>query len=503
MAAHQAYTDVRKIECAPPESPKQDVEGWRAAPVTPPLGGKKAQPSWKGSRLRGIVKPSADEGGTEACSRTRRAVVGPPDPPQKGGLELAGGCGRVLVCKYQEDTSMPEQDHFSELFPVAFYNDLHPDFGVNFQMNRCYNFSNDNEMLNEMRAASPRIHNYNEFIAEFLKLYETSLQGGHTLRAAHYLRTAEFYMTLDNPQKQEYRKKFIFLMREHFRIDDNLHYLVPYESGFLSAYRFTPKKPKGTFVVFGGFDSYAEEMFKTILAMKESGFDVVFFDGPGQGAALEDYHIPMTHEWEKPVKEVLDFFNLEDVTLIGVSLGGYLVMRAAAYDKRVKRVVADDICADFFETLLRQFPAKSRKLITFFVTHKNKVYAAIINGIIHKLSKKSLMLEWGVAQGMHVMGTKTPYDFLHKCTAFNTAEVSPLIEQDVLLMGGQEDHYIPLHQFFDQGKMLANVRSLTSRLFTRRETAQNHCQLGNIGLSVKVIVNWAEQIMSNSVEIEN
>ena len=391
---------------------------------------------------------------------------------------------------------MSKQDHFNNLFPIAFYDDLHPDFGVNFQMNRCYNFSNDDEMLREMREVSPLIHDYREFIKEFLQLYEKSLASGHKLRAAHYLRTAEFYMTLDDPKKQEYRKQFISLMRAHFQIDDTMHHLVPYEDGMLSAYRFTPKNPKGTFVVFGGFDSYVEEMFKTILAMKESGFDVVFFDGPGQGAALEDYHIPMTHEWEKPVKAVLDFFNLDDVTLIGVSLGGYLVMRAAAYDKRIKRVVADDICVDFFETLLRQFPAKSRKLVTFLVKHENRLHAAIINSIIRKLSKKSLMLEWGVAQGMHVMGTQTPYDFLRKCTSFNTREVSPLVTQDVLLMGGQEDHYIPLPQFFDQGKMLVNVRSLTSRLFTRKETAHNHCQLGNVGLSVKVIANWAEQTMT-------
>ena len=393
---------------------------------------------------------------------------------------------------------MSKQNRFNELFPVAFYDDLHPDFGVNFQMNRCYNFSNDDEMLREMREVSPLIHNYSEFIEEFLKLYEQSFQSGHKLRAAHYLRTAEFYMTLDNPQKQEYRKTFISLMREHFQIEDDLHFLVPYENGMMSAYRFTPENPKGTFVVFGGFDSYAEEMFKTILAMKESGFDVVFFDGAGQGATLEDYHIPMTPEWEKPVKTILDFFNLDDVTLIGVSLGGYLVMRAAAYDKRVKRVVADDICVDFFETLLRQFPAKSRKLVTFLVKHKNRIHAAIINGIIRKLSKKSLMLEWGVAQGMHVMGTGTPYDFLRKCADFNTYKVSPLVEQDVLLMGGQEDHYIPLHQFFDQGKMLINARSLTMRLFTRKETAHNHCQLGNVGLSVEVIVNWVEETMNST-----
>jgi len=89
---------------------------------------------------------------------------------------------------------MPKQDNFDELFPVAFYDDLHSDFGINFQMNRCYNFTNDEEMLVEMRAVSPLIHNYSEFIAEFLKLYEKSLEGGHKLRAAHYLRTAEFYM---------------------------------------------------------------------------------------------------------------------------------------------------------------------------------------------------------------------------------------------------------------------------------------------------------------------
>ncbi|MDR1465396.1 MAG: alpha/beta hydrolase [Oscillospiraceae bacterium] len=366
---------------------------------------------------------------------------------------------------------MPKQNRFSELFPVAFYDDLHPDFGVNFQMNRCYNFSNDEEMLREMREISPSIHDYGEFIEAFLKLHEKSLGSGHKLWAAHYLRTAEFYMALSDPRKQEARKKFISLTREHFRIGDELHYPVPYEKGFLSAYRFTPENPRGTFVVFGGFD-------------------VVFFDGPGQGAALEDSRIPMTHEWEKPVRAVLDYFALNDVTLIGVSLGGYLAIRAAAREERVTRVVADDICTDFFETLLRQFPTRSRRLVTFFITHQNKLYAALFSALIRKLAKKSLMLEWGVAQGMHVMGTETPYEFLRKRTWFHTREISPRVRQDVLLLGGQEDHYIPLHQFFDQGRTLTGARSVTSRLFTRAETARNHCQLGNVGLSVEVIVDW-------------
>jgi pimeloyl-ACP methyl ester carboxylesterase len=388
---------------------------------------------------------------------------------------------------------MPERDPLSGLFPIAFYNDLHPDFSVNFQMNRCYNFSNDDEMLREMREVSPQISDYGELIAEFLKLYEKSLKKGHRLRAAHYLRTAEFYMPLDDPQKNEYRKQFIVLMQEHFGIGDDVHFLVPYEDGFLSAYRFAPETPKGTFVVFGGFDSYVEEMFKTVLAMKESGFSVVLFDGPGQGIALENYNIPMTYEWEKPVGAVLDYFSLTNVTLIGVSLGGYLALRAAAHDKRVERVVADDICTDFYETVLNKFPQKTRRFINYLVMHNNGINKRLFNAIAHKAQEKDLMIKWGVAQGMHVMGVSTPYEFLRKCVAFNTKEVSSLITQDVLLMGGQEDHYIPLHQFFDQQHLLINARSVTSRLFTAKETAQNHCQLGNVGLSVKIIVDWAKQ----------
>ena len=388
---------------------------------------------------------------------------------------------------------MPGQANFSKYFPVAFYDDLHPDFGVNFQMNRCYNFTNDEAMLAEMREASPRIHDYDDFIAEFLKLYERSLAGGNKLRSAFYLRMADFFMK-NHPKKDEYRKEFIKLVREHWAIGDDSIFLVPYGSGFLPTYRFTPESPKDTLVIFGGFDGYAEEALGVCIALSEAGFDVVYFDGPGQGAALEDYHIPMTHEWEKPVGAVLDYFRLDDATLVGMSLGGYLAIRAAAYEKRVKRVVADDICTDFFETVLRQFPAKSRKLASFLVKHKNMLHSGLINGVVRKLSKKSLMIEWGIAQGMRIMGARTPYEFLRKCTLLNTYDASSLVTQDVLLMGGQEDHYIPLHQFYDQAKMLTNVRSLTSRLFTRAETAQNHCQLGNIGLSVEVIVNWIEQM---------
>lgn len=377
-------------------------------------------------------------------------------------------------------------------FPVGFYNDLHPDFSINYQMNRFYTWSNDEEMLKEMKEVSPSIHNYEEYINKFLELHEKALKEGNKLKAAYYMRGAEFYIKESQPQKQTCRKKFISLMQEHFNIKEDQYFKVPYENGFLSTYRFTPENPKGTFVMFGGFDSYAEELFAIAMPIKDAGYDVVCFEGPGQGATLEDYKIPMDHQWEKPVKTVLDFFHLDNVTLLGISLGGYFALRAAAFEKRIKRVIADDICTDFYQVVIRQIPLQLKEKINTLMADQN---SQELNALLYKLANESLMLEWAINQGMLTTGSRTPYEFISKTMLYRTTEISEKIEQDVLLLAAQEDHYIPLNQFFEQGKTLKNVRSLTMRMFTKKENAQNHCHIGNMGLSLKVMLNWLDEML--------
>ena len=44
-----------------------------------------------------------------------------------------------------------------------------------------------------------------------------------------------------------------------------------------------------------------------------------------------------------------------------------------------------------------------------------------------------------------------------------------------------------------QVKELINVNSLTTRIFTKEENAQNHCQIGNIGLALDVMVDWIDK----------
>ncbi len=95
---------------------------------------------------------------------------------------------------------------------------------------------------------------------------------------------------------------------------------------------------------------------------------------------------------------------------------------------------------------------------------------------------------------MRVLGVKGPAELFAAIDSLRTDDVSPDVKQDVLLMAGCADHYVPVSQLGDQLLSLTHARSLAARLFTEAEHAQNHCQIGNLGLSLRVIVNWLDAV---------
>jgi hypothetical protein len=70
------------------------------------------------------------------------------------------------------------------------------------------------------------------------------------------------------------------------------------------------------------------EWLPAALALRDAGLDTVIFDGPRQGTAL-DAGIPMTPDRHLPVAAILDYFALTEFTLLELSLGGGLLIRAA------------------------------------------------------------------------------------------------------------------------------------------------------------------------------
>ena len=89
-------------------------------------------------------------------------------------------------------------------------------------------------------------------------------------------------------------------------------------------------------------------------------------------------------------------------------------------------------------------------------------------------------------------GAATPAELFGAWHRFHTSDVSPLVTRDALLMIGNKDLGVPLHQLGDQVLTLTAARSVTARVFTEAEQAQNHCQVGNTGLAIKVILEWLD-----------
>ena len=59
--------------------------------------------------------------------------------------------------------------------------------------------------------------------------------------------------------------------------------------------------------------------------------------------------VPLTADWHRPVAAILDALGLDYVTPIGGSLGGCFAIPTAAFESRVRRVVAYDVMTDFHE----------------------------------------------------------------------------------------------------------------------------------------------------------
>jgi pimeloyl-ACP methyl ester carboxylesterase len=164
---------------------------------------------------------------------------------------------------------------------------------------------------------------------------------GRLQQATSYLRVAEFFTPPRSSAKAERYRRYRELFDIAFTSDGLTRHEVPYVGATLPAYRLPAVGPAtgGTAIVHGGFDSLIEEFYAIWQRLARSGFDVIAFEGPGQGGARTLGGLTFDHDWEKPVGAVLDHFRLEMAGLVGISMGGYWALRATGREPRINRVV--------------------------------------------------------------------------------------------------------------------------------------------------------------------
>ena len=133
--------------------------------------------------------------------------------------------------------------------PIGYY-DLHPDISINFQLNRFYGWVGEDSMLTEMREEVAGVNDYPTFTKIVLALGEKALARHEVRKGAYYLRLAEFFLLFSDPRKLPTRQRFVDLLLDHLQIVPSAYSRIPFETGWLPSYRLTPKKPRGTLVVF-------------------------------------------------------------------------------------------------------------------------------------------------------------------------------------------------------------------------------------------------------------
>jgi pimeloyl-ACP methyl ester carboxylesterase len=318
-----------------------------------------------------------------------------------------------------------------------------------------------------------------------LRQTERAVAHERPMNAAAYARAAEFYTFPDDPDKTPLYDTFVELFYRAFADHSIERITVPYEGGHLPGMCIAPDGvPRGTVVLHGGYDSFVEEFYSLLCRFAAAGYRAVGFDGPGQGGARRHGGLVLDYRWERPVKAVLDHLRLDDVTLIGLSMGGYFALRAAAFEPRITRLIASGHAYDYRRV------ARGSWLLEFFRDH--------FRGFTNRLSRRQIgkggMEAWNISHLMYVTGAAEPLDGLDFAFAMNEENLhADRVRQDVLLLASRNDHFIPFRLHAEQLRRLTTARSVTDRVFTREDRAENHCQIGNLGLAVDVMLDWIEE----------
>jgi cephalosporin-C deacetylase-like acetyl esterase len=195
----------------------------------------------------------------------------------------------------------------------------------------------------------------------------------------------------------------------------------------------------------------------------------------------------MTPDWERPVGAVLDYFGVERCTILGFSLGGYLAPRAAAFESRIKRVIANDVLYDFLAVFAKRSGAQVLDRLEKILDTGDVHQAGLA---LEQAAQGGEVARWTVEHAKEVSGFQTGFEVLTWLRQIHTQPFAERIEQDFLLLGAQEDHIVPIEQFYRQIESLTKVRSLTAQLFTRADHAHTHCHVSNTALVVDFIVSW-------------
>jgi pimeloyl-ACP methyl ester carboxylesterase len=317
------------------------------------------------------------------------------------------------------------------------------------------------------------------------------------LRASNYYRIAEFFLHA-NPNDprilatwQASRDCFVQAATLFSFPCEAIE--IPYEGSTLPGYLYCVDHsgtPRPTLIFHGGFDSTVEELyFGGAAAALEHGYNCLTFDGPGQGRAIRQQSLPFRPDWEVVVTPVVDYaLNRSEIdpnhlALMGMSQGGYFAPRAAAFEPRIKALIAYDGVFNCYGALHDRMPQVVASLI-------EQGPDEAVNALLQVMSTLNSSVRWALTNGMWTFQAATPRTFLDQVKAYTLEGCVQQIACPTLVLAAENDQF-----FRGQPEVLYEQLSCpkTFMRFTVEEGAEEHCHVGALTLFHQRLFDWLDE----------
>lgn len=315
------------------------------------------------------------------------------------------------------------------------------------------------------------------------------------LRASNYYRTAEFYLRDDpcnDPRVADTSARAI----ETFRAapDVQAHWTrmrIPYEGILLEGYYLNVSgDDRGpTLLAHGGFDSTVEEMFFAVgEAARRHGWNCLIFEGPGQGSVLRVEKLPFRYDWEAVITPVVDVavtlrgVDPERLALMGMSMGGYLAPRAAAFEPRISACIA----YDGVFTMAAALPEPQDPGLD-----ATQRISALDDLIAHR-AEATTSQRWVLSNALWTLGVATARELIDGFGKYDLTHVAARIACPTLVCEAQNDQFFP-----GQPAMLYEALQCekTFMAFTAAEGAGEHCHEGALTLFHQRMFDWLDDTL--------
>lgn len=277
---------------------------------------------------------------------------------------------------------------------------------------------------------------------------------------------------------------------------------IPYDGTVLQGYfyRAPGAAPKPVLLMHSGFDGSAEELhFMGASAGAERGYHVLTFDGPGQPSAIRREKLVFRPDWEHVVTPVVDFVlgldgvDPERIALLGVSLGGVLAPRAAAFEPRLAALIAVDGVYDAGSAVTTMLPWDRDEI----VRRANAEHDEEFDALLAAGREANSTLRWACDHGRYVLGAATDREFVAKYLEYTLeGGVAEKIACPTLICEAADDLFFGGETETEPRRLYAHLEAPKTLLtFTAEEGADAHCHVGAQRLANGRIYDWLDRTL--------